>query len=157
MRNRLPQNRGRWWFLLVALLLPALACNAFAGRPDTALPPPPTLTPTPEGENEGVLPTLAPTVTLPPDNSVIPVQGLVRILVDLNVRSGPGVQFDRVGFLLGNEVVPVIGRDEISGWWQIPCPPTAGSDRCWISGGSQFTRLEQLETLPPNITGTPEP
>lgn len=127
------------------LLAASLACNAFAGNSGSLLPPPPSASPTPEGPatEAGNGPSIAPTVTLPgtmvlPDN--LP---RVRILVDLNIRSGPGVQFQRAGFLLRGDSVPVIGRDEASGWWQIACPPAAESPECWVSGGSQYTRLEE--------------
>lgn len=142
-------ERLKKWWLLGLLILPALACNAFAGRVDTSLPPPATLTPTvASSENENT-PAIAPTVTFPAGSTPVPLEGSVRVLVDLNIRSGPGVRFDRVGFLRQGEIVPITGRDEASGWWRIPCPPTAGSAACWISGGAQYTRLEAVS---PTVT-----
>ncbi len=127
--------------LLLALV--SLACNAFAGRPDSSLPPPPIPATSPAtAEAPEELPGLAPTATLSPEFAPVEAQGTLRILVDLNVRSGPGVRFDRVGFLLKDERVTVIGRDPASGWWRIQCPPEADGSNCWVSGGSQFTLLE---------------
>ncbi len=137
-------NRMQLWLGLITLLLPSLACNAFAGRVDT-LPPPPMPTATTNAPGTPVEPNLAPTVTLPPDAPLEDVQGTVRILVDLNIRSGPGVRFDRVGFLLRDERAAVIGRDPQSGWWRIQCPVATDSPECWVSGGSQFTLLEQSD------------
>jgi len=133
-----------WGLLLLALT--SLACNAFAGRANTLLPPPlPTgSSATAEAPTEG-LPGLAPTATLPPDSSLVEARGTLRILVDLNVRSGPGVRFDRVSFLLKDERATVIGRDLSSGWWRIQCPPASDGPECWVSGGSQFTLLESNE------------
>ncbi|MBP6015388.1 MAG: SH3 domain-containing protein [Candidatus Promineofilum sp.] len=122
----------------------SLACNAFAGRSNT-LPPPPIPTAAPESAATPGEANLAPTVTLPADEPIEQVQGTVRILVDLNIRSGPGVRFDRVGFLLKDERVAVIGRDSQSGWWQIKCPENDNVPACWVSGGSQFTLLESGE------------
>lgn len=143
--------------ILVGLALLAagtLACNAFAGQPDSLLPVPPVLTPeesAPVDSDEGIGP--APTVTLPAD-ATVPIDGpAVRILVDLNVRGGPGVQFPRVGFLLGGDTAAVIGRDPNSGWWQIQCPPESSGAECWVSGGSQYTRL--LAEPPPDDDGQP--
>ena len=132
------------WSAISLLVLATLACNAFAGRPSNALPPPPTVTPTIDGQT-GVTPetpVIAPTATLPGEPTLEPAQGTVRVLVDLNVRSGPGVGFERVGFMLSGDSAPVLGRDGPSGWWKIVCPPRADGDDCWVSGGAQFTRLE---------------
>lgn len=134
------------WGLLL-LVLASLACNAFAGRTGSSLPPPPTPSELPAtavvpADDQ---PSLAPTVTLPPDSSPVEAQGTLRILVDLNIRSGPGVRFDRVGFLLRDERATVIGRDPDSGWWRIQCPPAADGPECWVSGGSQFTLLESSQ------------
>jgi hypothetical protein len=90
-------------------------------------------------------PSLAPTVTLPADPPMEAVQGTLRILVDLNIRSGPGVRFDRVGFLLGDQRVTVVSRDPQSGWWRIQCPDDAEGAECWVSGGSQFTLFESTD------------
>ena len=126
---------------LLALLISSLACNAFAGRVET-LPPPPNPTATTSVSTTPAESNLAPTVTLPADVPMESVQGFVRILVDLNIRSGPGVRFDRVGFLRRDQQVGVIGRDPQSGWWRIQCPSETESAECWVSGGSQFTKLE---------------
>ena len=126
---------------LLLLLSTSLACNAFAGRRGP-LPPPPVPTAAPEGSATPGESNLAPTVTLPPDAPIEAVQGTVRILVDLNIRSGPGVRFDRVGFLLKDDRAAVVGRDTQNGWWRIQCPTNVTEAECWVSGGSQFTLLE---------------
>lgn len=132
------------WAVLV-LLFGSLACNAFAGRVDPLPPPPSVPTATPEPDPQTPAPGLAPTVTLPPDAPIEAVQGSVRILVDLNIRSGPGVRFDRVGFLLRDARAGVVGRDPESGWWKIECPPDIIGVDCWVSGGSQFTLFESAQ------------
>ena len=128
---------------MLLLALVSLACNAFAGRSDSSMPPPPIPTTSPAtAEAPEELPGLAPTATLPPESAPVEAQGTLRILDDLNVRSGPGERYDLVGFLLKDERVTVIGRDPASGWWRIQCPPEADGSNCWVSGGSQFTLLE---------------
>jgi hypothetical protein len=129
----------------VLLLILTLACNAFAGRPDSSLPPPPNPTALPSTATPPDQPELAPTATLPGELTPTEGQGFVRILVDLNIRSGPGVGFERVGFLLRDERAAVLGRDPQSGWWRIQCPPDAEGEECWVSGGAQFTRPESGE------------
>ena len=129
---------------LLALLFSSLACNAFAGRTST-LPPPPMATATISAVGTPDEPSLAPTVTLPADPPMEAVQGTLRILVDLNIRSGPGVRFERVGFLLSDQRVTVVGRDPQSGWWRIQCPNDAEGAECWVSGGSQFTLFESTD------------
>lgn len=129
---------------LLALLFSSLACNAFAGRTGI-LPPPPMPTATAGAVGTSAETNLAPTVTLPADPPMESAQGTLRILVDLNVRSGPGVRYDRVGFLLAEQRVTVIGRDPQSGWWRIQCPDDSESAECWVSGGSQFTLLESTD------------
>lgn len=149
-------NRYReLWFFLVILFISSLACNAFAGGQQPLIEPPPTANATIEPTTQGGQ--LAPTATLPvADQS----NGTVRMLVDLNVRSGPGVQYDRVGFLLQDDEAPVIGRHEESGWWLIECPESVEDDQCWVSGGDQFTVAAGVETVAavdPPPTPTPVP
>ncbi len=142
------------WFFLAILIIMSLACNAFAGNQQPLIEPPPTvdnsLEPTVSGD-------LAPTATLP-------VAGqsnvTVRMLVDLNVRSGPSVQYDRVGFLLQDDEAPVVGRHEESGWWLIECPDNVDEEQCWVSGGEEYTELqgeESVTAVEPPPTPTPVP
>jgi hypothetical protein len=144
------RDRVTIWLGLTLLLFATLACNAFAGREELGLPPPPNPTATPGLGASGTpgASGLAPTATLPGDPTALPAQGTLRILVDLNVRGGPGVSHPRVGFLLRDERVTVVGRDEASGWWRIQCPPRAEGNECWVSGGTQYTRLETALTTP---------
>lgn len=139
------------WFVIGLLVLTSLACHAFAGDPGPGLLPPPGLTAvpatpaTPAGN-------LAPTVTLPGETAVptIPAAAgpTIRMLVDLNIRSGPGVQYPRVGFLRQGETAPVIGRHAASGWWRIQCPPLADGDSCWVSGGAQYAAAANADNVP---------
>jgi len=153
--------RDRWtiWLVVAMLALAALACNAFAGRVEPGLPPPPEPSPnSAPGETVGT-PGVAATATLPGEATAAVGQGTVRVLVDLNVRAGPGVGYERVGFMLRDETAVVLGRDPVSGWWKIECPQRAEGSECWISGGEQFTRAERVEVAPTAVapaTATPE-
>lgn len=164
------QQRILW--LIVLLILPALACNAFAGRSgEPTLAPPPTLpagspvaTATGSGAGE-----IAPTVTLPGTAAgtaaaatprATPNSPVVEVLVDLNVRNGPGVQYDRVGFLTKGSLAALVGREPTSGWWKIQCPATVNSPECWVAGGGQYTKPFNAEGVPVAVvppTPTPVP
>jgi len=154
-------------FTILALILSSLACNAFTGNvePGLELPPPSIsdLTSTPN-VGEPVVIELAPTATLPgaqPTNDTGDGSPAVRVLVDLNVRSGPGVQYNRVGFLLANANAPLLGRDPNTGWWQVACPSNVTiATECWISGGAQYSQAINSDAVPIAIappTPTPEP
>ena len=138
--------------LFVGLLaFMSLACNAFAGQtPEPAL----TLPAPVVGEvtNTPTLPgigTFAPTATLPGTGQPPTDDGspLATVLVDLNIRSGPSIQYPRVGFLLKGSSVPIIGRNPETGWWKVTCPVRAEGDACWISGGSQYTRAQNATAV----------
>jgi uncharacterized protein YgiM (DUF1202 family) len=124
---------------ILALILTSLACNAFAGSMEP-IPPPPTRVVDESPATATAEP--AATVTL---SFLSPISaGRVTILVDLNIRSGPGVQYDRVGILLAGESVPVVGVNSDTGWWKIECPDIVSESECWVSGGEQFTRAEGI-------------
>lgn len=60
-----------------------------------------------------------------------------RALVNtgLNVRSGPGTNFSRIGSLGAGTVVPLVGRTGANDWWQVSTGGTVG----WIAAA--FTTL----------------
>ncbi len=138
---------------IIALILISLACNAFAGNLEP-LPPPPTTAVETSANGDPLDP--AATVTLPALSAL--ATGSVTVLVDLNIRSGPGVEYDRVGFLLKDDVVPVLGVHPETGWWKIECPEIASGSECWLSGGDQYTRAENVaEAAELEAPATPTP
>lgn len=159
--------RDRWlvWLGLALLLAATLACNAFAGRVEPSLLPTPQLTAPPAAGEATPLPLtapagIAPTATLPGEATPAAGGGTLRMLSDLNVRAGPGVGYERVGFLLRDETATILGRDEASGWWKIVCPPRAEGSECWVSGSAQFTQAENADAVPTAAapaTPTPAP
>ena len=152
------RDRHVVWLGLALLLATTLACNAFAGQGGSSLPPPPSLaspaapgtTPLPGTAPAG----LAPTATLPgqtaPPGETTPAAagGTLRMLSDLNVRAGPGVGYERVGFLLRDETAVIMGRDPASGWGKIECPPRADGNECWVSGSERFTQVQSTGAAP---------
>jgi hypothetical protein len=78
----------------------------------------------------------------------------------LNVRRGPGTNFERLTTLAGGVQVPIIGRTAANDWWQIRSGATTG----WIS--AQFTTIYGIcsgvpvinfATATPIFTLTPPP
>lgn len=156
--------------LITLFVLISLACNAFAGNVEPELElPPPTFVATLVAGAEVTVEGAAATVTLPAGTETVvatavpPLQGpYVTMLVDLNVRTGPGVQYDRVGFLLKGESAPILGVDPASGWWKIQCPATILTSECWISGGAEYAQANNASgvpaaAVPPTPTPPPSP
>ena len=157
MRDRIIVRLG-----LLLLAASALACNASLGGEQPALPSPPAApslgAPAPATGGGTAAPGLAPTATLPGEATAATPQGTLHVLADLNVRAGPGVGYERVGFLLRDETAAILGRDPASGWWKISCPPRAEGDECWVSGSAQYTRAENADAAPPaDVPATPTP
>lgn len=99
------------------------------------LTPSPSPTPTQTGEAS---PTPTPTAT-PTSTPTTPPPGLptstpilipqVTSSTDLNVRSGPGVNYPVMGLLRAGQTAEATGRSASGGWWQIRVPGGFG----WIS------------------------
>ncbi|MCA9959086.1 MAG: hypothetical protein KC443_08630 [Anaerolineales bacterium] len=154
------------WLTIFAFVLMSLACNAFAGTAEPVVPPPPTLAAT-----DGTLPPVvaAPTVTLPGSATETPGAGTptataagpqVQALVDLNVRTGPGVGYGTDSFLLEGETAVIIGKDPAASWWKINCPARSTGPECWVSGRAQYTAVTNVENVPVAVvppTPTTEP
>ena len=139
----LRKNHNAAMLLIGLLLLASLACNAFAGKLEP-LPEPPLISEQPSSTSTPA--EMAATATL--DATISAVGATVSMLVDLNVRSGPGVQYDRVGFLSAGSSVAAVGVDKQSGWWKIQCPAVLDSDECWVSGRSQYVAVDNVQDVP---------
>lgn len=135
--------RRRWIGILALLVslaavavVPALALNAPGGV--QKLPPPAQITATP------VTPTLTPTLA--------EVYAVV-ITPRLNVRSGPGVNYDIVGTIPRGERLRLIGTNDDASWHVIEFE---GEER-WISGFVQSVRIEGDPELLPVYEPPPTP
>ena len=100
------------------------------------------------------LPTTAPIIiTSPP--VVNPFDPTCRLLVNtsLNLRTGPGINYDRILTLNANTVVPITGRLGDNSWWQVRVGTTTG----WVS--NQFITLygNCSGVIIPPIPPTPTP
>ncbi|NJN79370.1 MAG: SH3 domain-containing protein [Anaerolineales bacterium] len=60
----------------------------------------------------------------------------------INVRSGPGTQYESIGVLTQNDVVAVIGKDSNGTWMQIKF----GNDTGWVA--EEFLQIENVEEIP---------
>lgn len=146
-------NRKHMWMMLM-LALAALACNLTGGEPTeqaevaTVIV---VVTETPVGatvsdevpEPEEAAVADAPVLEAP---SAEPGEPTMTALVDLNVRLGPDTQYEVVGVLRAGSAAGIIGVSPDGGWWKIECPPGVGTE-CWVSGGSQFSAAENVDTV----------
>ena len=144
-------------FFISILFLATLACNAFAGEAEPTLSVPPPIVTLENGTavpgQATVISGIAPTATLPGGSSgdataVASSDPYITILVDLNIRSGPGVAYDRLGFFLKDSTAQVLGQDPASGWWLVACPSDIAAPQCWVSGGSQYSLGTNVGSVP---------
>lgn len=60
------------------------------------------------------------------------------IVEALNVRSGPGVTYPALDFLVQGDEVAMIGRHSPSGWWQVQVEDGSTG---WVSGGTAYVQV----------------
>src|SRR5262249_47448294 len=76
----------------------------------------------------------------------VSVEGVVTAS-QLQIREGPGLQFNSIGGLKKGEQVSVLGRSEDSKWFYIDLTKNHKTGRGWV--GAMFVELSQsLDTLP---------
>ena len=68
------------------------------------------------------------------------VSGLV--IQPINVRSGPGTNYETLGKLNPDDVVPVTGRDVTGAWFEVEFKDNTG----WVS--AEFMQVEEMDALP---------
>ena len=106
-------------------------------------PPPPSPTPVP----------VEPTATPTPEGLTATVS-----VLRLNVRQGPGIEFDVLGVVTSGQGLEILARNEANDWWQICCLPGTNSSG-WVA--SQYLQanfdLGQASTVIPLAGDLPEP
>lgn len=105
---------------------------------------------------DGVI-TFTPTLVI--SSTPTPVGPNVIALKNANCRYGPGTAYDIADTLFAEQSAPIVGRNELSTWWQIK-GPTFGS-LCWVSGMTVQVNGSldgvPIGAAPPPPTLTPEP
>ena len=121
----------------------------------TFTPQPPTATNTPAPTpTESVPPTPTPTVTVtdtaPAAMEPPATDASVTVLGEMNVRSGPGTDYDVVGNATADEEFPITGRNSEGDWWRIDFQGQPG----WIH--APFVVAANAEDVPVVGTGMTE-
>ncbi len=105
------------------------------GPTDTPTPEPPTATPTP----------------IPPGTP----QAVA--LAELEIRGGPGEDYQLLGFLPDGAEAEIISRDQSGEWWQVKTSLAAGEG--WIRAGEEFSEAVDTGSVPialvPTVTLEP--
>ncbi|NLE75594.1 MAG: SH3 domain-containing protein [Chloroflexi bacterium] len=113
-------------------------------------PAPPTATPEASPTPEATATPLAPTATPTPEPNP-----LVEVSVDtLNVRSGPGANFDRLGQVKRGDRLEVVARSTAGEWYQVCC---VAEREGWVA--SEYVRLVDGTTaeIPVSTAAAPTP
>ncbi|MDH7487606.1 MAG: SH3 domain-containing protein [Anaerolineae bacterium] len=130
--------------------------------PPTPAPEPATPTPTPEP----LPPTDTPTPPPPTDTPVPPTptpEPLPFIVVTsdrVNVRSGPGTSYPRVGQVTQGQRLDIVGKNPAGDWWQVCC---VNGQQVWITGNlvqaqGNLGRVAVAANIPtPPPTARPQP
>jgi hypothetical protein len=92
-------------------------------------------TPTPEPTDE-------------PEENQTPV---VTASDNVNMRSGPGTNYDVVGTLAAGQSLEIVGRNADSSWWQVSAP----DGLCWIAGS--VTTASNVDDSIPVAEAPPAP
>ncbi len=71
----------------------------------------------------------------------------VTALVDLNVRTGPNVNYQAVGVMPAGQSAQITGQSADGSWWEIVYPVNSNG-RGWVSASSQYSASQ-------NTTGVP--
>ncbi|MEW6092709.1 MAG: SH3 domain-containing protein [Chloroflexota bacterium] len=96
---------------------------------------------------------------VPRDVTPTPAGPTGRVLIRLNVRSGPGTTFETLGMLEADTIVVLAAKNATASWFQIEYPP-GSEERGWVT--AQYVQTDYSADLPvvdefgqPVSTGTP--
>jgi hypothetical protein len=82
----------------------------------------------------------APATTVATPVGTVPANAsYVMALVDLNLRSGPGLGYSVVGWMTHGQIARVTGASSDGGWWRLDCPSSTTTE-CWVTAGSAYTK-----------------
>lgn len=162
-------------YLIFAALFSWLVDSNFGGKQSTRTPAP-TFTPAPAQPPSVIIPTLTPVPAVPTptatrvvsadntsaqiENSSPAVEPDVQPQLvapgTVNIRSGPGTNYQVIGSLNANAPVQVIGRNQDASWWQIEI--TNGSIG-WVASSvvsaSNTDSIPTVEAPPPPVAAAP--
>ena len=83
-----------------------------------------------------------------------PLDAVVTVGGDMNVRSGPGEEYDRIGGAIAGEAFPITGKNEDGDWWQIDF----GGETGWIYAPFvTATNAENVPVVGGSMSETPAP
>ncbi len=106
-----------------------------------------------------------PTVAVPTVTGT-PVGAVVRVNADneqINVRSGPGTDYDSIGVLIAGQEVPAYGRSAGGSWIQVAYPGVVDavgwvySPLVTLLRGGDLPVVEPPPTATPRVTSTIDP
>lgn len=156
------------WIVATAAAVLLAGCGLFGGAEESPTPIPtrtpfPTFTATPvaAATATGAPPTVAPTVaaaaqpaaalpltqTAPLTESApapaAPNAATLTIASDLvNVRSGPGTEYDLVGTAATGESFSIVGKNAAGDWWEVCC---VGGQNGWVFG--ELATVQNVESV----------
>ena len=105
--------------------------------------------------------TATPTSTPATPSPTVPTAPTLKTLTDLNVRTGPGLEYDLIGLLPVGSSAELTGRSEDQQWWQIRFAPAANGVG-WVSADPAYSSTVNTGGLPvvpapPSPTPSPTP
>jgi serine/threonine protein kinase len=120
---------------------------------------------TPTSESAALKVTLlVATTAAPPTHTATPVPAgtpAAQAKTKLEVRRGPGNNYELLGYLPQGAMAQIVSRDEAAGWWQIKTT-LAAAGLGWITAGPDFVEATNAANVPiglapPLATPTPLP
>ncbi len=103
-------------------------------------------------------PTRTPTAAATATATETVVVAQVVAALEVNVRAGPGTNYDIVTTLPSDVPLPIVGRNEAASWWQIEGPE---GNRGWVADSvvtaSNTTEITIAEAPPPPTSSAPTP
>jgi len=70
---------------------------------------------------------------------------ILTAAANLNIRSGPGIGFDKIGLILIGQSAEVVGVSKDSEWWAIKVPLAQG-ERGWVT--ANFSQVGNAQDVP---------
>ena len=117
---------------------PTFTPTPFVAPTDTPIPPTPTPEPVPPTPTPEPLPPTDTPVPPPPTDTPVPPTPMpeplpfVVVTSDkVNVRSGPGTAYQRVGQVTQGQQLDIVGKNAAGDWWQVCC---LNGQQVWITG-----------------------